>query len=429
MLANRHLRAALAAVIAATAPLATASAGQPNAPTISSVYLFTPTTGGMVQTNANGAGPAGVTFGTDGALYGLVDSGGPTGYGGIFRATTDGQEGLSYVFNQGAAGTFGKLVLGADGYFYGTVGRTTKPDGGAVFQYKPGGTFNRILNFVCTETVQNCNNAGGVKPDDFGYNPSGDLLETTPGTFVGVLDGGGAHGVGSVYSVTSTGQKKLLASFPLASGGYPNGHLVQDAKGVLYGTFAAALTQSTTGGIFSLNHGVIKILHLFNKATEGDAPQAGLLLASDGFLYGTTGFDGPGGYGTLFKANREGKVIVLAAFNNGITGGTPQDALIEGKDGLIYGETPYGGAPGDGYLGGAGVLFRIARDGAGGLQTLYAFKLSSPGFLSRTGAVPNGTLALAPDGTFYGASFNECGFALFGCGAQDNSGAIFSLKP
>jgi hypothetical protein len=38
-------------------------------------------------------------------------------------------------------------------------------------------------------------------------------------------------------------------------------------------------------------------------------------------------------------------------------------------------------------------------------------------------------LARAPDGTFYGASFNECGFALFGCGAQDNSGAIFSLKP
>ena len=153
------------------------------------------------------------------------------------------------------------------------------------------------------------------------------------------------------------------------------------------------------------------------------------MLASDGNLYGTTGFDGPKGYGTLFKATPSGQVTVLADFDGANNGGTPMDALAEGPDGLLYGETPYDGTAGSGSLEGAGIIFRIAKDGRGGLQVLYDFKLSNPDFTSSTGAVPNGVLALGSDGTFYGASQDNCAFQnLFGCG-PDNSGAVWSFHP
>jgi uncharacterized repeat protein (TIGR03803 family) len=292
-----------------------------------------------------------------------------------------------------------------------------------VFQVSPSGAFKVISTFPCPKK---CQTGKSRRPDATGYNPNGDLLEITPGTFLGAVVNGGAEGVGGLYSITSTGTRTLLASFPKSSGGFPNGHFARDSNGVIYGTFAAAVVRGT-GGIFSYSNGAITILHIFDKRTEGDAPQAGLVLASDGFLYGTTGFDGPGGYGTLFKASTDGQVTVLDKFNGGSKGGTPQDALVEGQDGLLYGETPYDGANG-GYLGGAGTLFRIPKDGAGGLQILYDFRLSSDRFFSPTGSLPFGSLALAADGAFYGVTYNNCGFTFF-CGSPSNSGAVFRFHP
>jgi uncharacterized repeat protein (TIGR03803 family) len=322
-------------------------------------------------------------------------------------------------------------VLGSDGNFYGSRGVTAnaRMNAGEVFQVSPTGTYKVITTFKCTDNAKRCSDERSKKPDRSGWAPNGDLLETTPGTFAGAVTIGGADGVGGIFSVTSSGARTLLASFPKSSGGFPNGHLVKDANGVLYGTFAAALVKKAQGGIFSLNNGTITILHTFNKKTEGDGSQAGLVLASDGNLYGTTGFDGPKGFGTVFKSTTTGQVTVLAAFDGAKHGGTPMDALTEGADGLLYGETPYDGTAGSGYLGGAGILFRIAKDGTGGLQVLYDFMLSNPNFNSPTGAVPNGAIALASDGTFYGASQDNCAFQnLFGCG-PDNSGAIWSFHP
>jgi uncharacterized repeat protein (TIGR03803 family) len=413
--------------LAAASPVAMAAVP---AATVNSVYLFT-ATNPQTQINTDGANPAGITIGPDGALYGLVYNGGPNGLGGIVRVTTTGQESLIYSFTSGAAASFGKLVLGSDGNFYGSrgVGTNARANAGEVFQVTPSGAFKVLTTLKCTDTPKQCSDERSKKPDQTGWAPNGDLLETTPGTFVGAVTIGAAEGVGGIFSVTSSGSYSLLASFPQSSGGFPNGHLVQDANGVLYGTFGAALVKGAPGGIFSLTNGTISILHTFKKRTEGFGSQAGLVLASDGNLYGTTGFGGPKGYGTVFKSTTTGQVTVLADFDGASNGGTPMDALTEGSDGLLYGETPYDGAAGSGYLEGAGILFRIAKDGAGGLQVLYNFQLSNPNFTSPTGAVPNGALALASDGTFYGASQDNCGFQnLFDCG-PDNSGAVWSFHP
>jgi uncharacterized repeat protein (TIGR03803 family) len=414
----------------ATALLALfAASGHATTIKVKSVYLFT-AVDPRSFVNADGANPSGVTVGPDGALYGLVYEGGPTGRGGIARITPAGKEALIYSFTDSAGASFAKLVLGSDGNFYGSrgLGANPKLNAGEVFQVSPTGAYRLLTTFQCNETIDKCGHLHRGKPDKTGWNPNGDLLETTPGTFVGAVTNGAGDGVGGIFSITSTGSRTLLASFPKASGGFPNGHLVADANGVLYGTYAGLLGRKLTGGIFSLAHGSITILHTFNKATEGDAPQAGLVLASDGNLYGTTGFDGPKGYGTLFRATTGGQVTVLAAFDGASHGGTPMDALTEGPDGLLYGETPYNGTSGGGYLGGAGTLFRIAKDGSGGIQVFYDFSLSDSGFVSPTGAVPNGAIALAADGTFYGASQDQCAFDIF-CGSPDNSGAIWSFHP
>src|SRR5262252_620683 len=76
-------------------------------------------------------------------------------------------------------------------------------------------------------------------------------------------------------------------------------------------------------------------LHSFNGA-EGATPDAGLVLASDGNLYGTT-FDGGGnGSGAVFKISPHGNLTTLHSFT-GTDGAKPFAGLVQGADGTSMG--------------------------------------------------------------------------------------------
>src|SRR5580704_4978824 len=85
-------------------------------------------------------------------------------------------------------------------------------------------------------------------------------------------------------------------------------------------------------------------LNLFTNSADGHAPAAGLLLAGDGFFYGTASAGGTGGNGTVFRISPTGALTELHLFTGNADGSSPEAPLIQGLDGNYYGTTFFGGS-------------------------------------------------------------------------------------
>jgi len=164
-----------------------------------------------------------------------------------------------------------------------------------------------------------------------------------------------------------------------------------------------------------------QVLHSFS-GPDGGGPNS-LVLASDGFSYGSTANGGPpvsglpDGAGVLFRIDPAGNFATLHTFN--ATDGYNPAGLVQASDGSFYGTTVSGGQPSGG---GAGTLFRI--DAAGNLTTLYAFL---GGFACCDGAAPDGPPIQATDGKFYGVTF--AGGMFRDIDHQGGFGTIYSFDP
>ena len=164
-----------------------------------------------------------------------------------------------------------------------------------------------------------------------------------------------------------------------------------------------------------------QVLHSFS-GPDGGGPNS-LVLASDGFFYGSTANGGPpvsglpDGAGVLFRIDPAGNFSTLHTFN--ATDGYNPAGLVQATDGSFYGTTVSGGQPSGG---GAGTLFRI--DAAGNLTTLYAFV---GGFACCDGAAPDGPPIQATDGKFYGVTF--AGGMFRDIDHQGGFGTIYSFDP
>lgn len=73
-------------------------------------------------------------------------------------------------------------------------------------------------------------------------------------------------------------------------------------------------------------------------SNDGAAPEAGLVQASDGNLYGVTGGGGSLGYGVLFEITLAGNYSILYNFDLS-TGGNPGSTPTQHTNGTIYGMT------------------------------------------------------------------------------------------
>ena len=171
----------------------------------------------------------------------------------------------------------------------------------------------------------------------------------------GTTYSGGASGSGTVYKVTPAGTFTLLHTYKAdgSEGANPYSGLTQDGAGKLYGT-TYQRGQFGYGTLFTLgtDGSAYKTLHAFATATDGAYPYAGVLLASDGRLYGTTSGKGSvnggsnNGYGTVYRVSTSGSSFsVLHTFlYDGTEGGNPYSGLLEGPDGNLLGTTYNGGA-------------------------------------------------------------------------------------
>lgn len=153
-------------------------------------------------------------------------------------------------------------------------------------------------------------------------------------------------------------------------GSSPNGHLIQDSAGNLYGTTTFG-GSSGQGTIFKIDPaGTETVLYTFTGGADGAQPSAGLFRDPAGNLYGPTTSGGASGRGTLFKLDTTNTLTTLHSFEGGSDGWAPESRLIS-FNGQLYGTTRLGGGTGCGNSLGCGIIFRASY--SGNLKVLYRF--------------------------------------------------------
>ncbi len=208
------------------------------------------------------------------------------------------------------------------------------------------------------------------RADDSTAPPAGASFDDQ-GNLYGSSDFAGPEGVGDVFRLIPPSGKgmwtaQVLYSFQNGNdGAIPSAGVVFDAQGNLYGSTGG--TDSVAGNIFELSptgDGTWTESVLFNFENEGFIvdPLQGPLMDADGNLYGATSTGGATADGLVYKVSRKngtwsGKI--LHNFTGGSDGADSLGGLVIGSDGALYGTTAEGGT--GNCPDGCGTVFRVAR--------------------------------------------------------------------
>ena len=244
-----------------------------------------------------------VIFGSDGALYGTTP-GGHNGNGNIYQLARSGSswtESVLYTFSSnvrdGKAPT--ALTFDSMGNLYGATNQ------GGNYDCRPFngcGTVYQLTqsNGVWTKTILHVFNeaAEGGGPAAVIVDPEGNIY--------GGTNGDEANG-GIVYELSPAGgawRATILYQFPGYNGWGPYGALTLDAAGNLYGT-TYGHGPSNYGTIFKLTHSgggwTFTDLYDFQGLDDGCYPEGNVVLDASGNLYGTTSDCGQAGNGTIWE--------------------------------------------------------------------------------------------------------------------------------
>jgi uncharacterized repeat protein (TIGR03803 family) len=257
---------------------------------------------------------------------------------------------------------------------------------------------------------------GGDKCTD-GANPTSSLTSDSAGNVYGTTYYGG-RGYGTVFELSPNGnggwEEKVLHSF---SGGKDGAnpylsHLIFDSAGNLYGTAldgGIAHAQNGFGTVFKLGPAgkgwKETVLYSFAGGTDGVFPVNGLIMDSQGNLYGTTAGNSTV-EGTVFELSPSGKGWKEQTIYTADTDGA---GLTMDTAGNIFGVSRW-------------TAFELSPNGNGGWNpaVIYTFKTRD-----KQSPNPEGTLVFDSDGNLYGttAGVNCCG------GGNYTYGYVYELSP
>lgn len=250
-----------------------------------------------------------------------------------------------------------------------------------------------------------------------GKNPLSGFVIDGSGNLYGTASGGGTSWVGVVVKFNASGEETVLHNFTGgADGENPQGQLVMDKAGNLYGTTYSG-GGANAGTVFEVSpKGNEKVLYAFKGGVDGENPVAGLIFDKSGNLYGTTTAGGSSGNGAVFRltappvAGGAWKEAVLYSFGTGTDGAVPVAGVTMDATGNLYGTTSAGGSYG------YGTVFELKRSTPQWTEAiLHEFALGSDG------GVPYAGLVLDGKGNLYGAASDGGG------GGENGGGTVFEL--
>lgn len=328
----------------------------------------------------------------NGNLYGTTSAGGDENNGTIYELKRPGSPSgawthrILYAFKgvptgrgAGDGSLPGQLVFDAAGNLYGTTdwgGFCTKYQGlvncyGTVFELtapaEAGGAWTESILYRFGTTGESNPHSGVI------FDSGGNLYGTT------YLGGEGFGGVFELSPPSAPGgawTEQALFAFNNSDGGVPDGSLVFDSAGNLYGTTLQG-GPANMGAVFELNPPASPggawtetVLHSFLASGDGNAPLANVIFDSAGNLFSTAWMGGEFERGTVFELSPPANggawtETTLHNFGSGTDGQEPTAGLIWGGDGALYGTTLQGGSKNmsqcelDGYAWSCGTVFRI----------------------------------------------------------------------
>jgi uncharacterized repeat protein (TIGR03803 family) len=387
----------------------------------------------------DGAQPqAGLLLDSSGNLYGTTNGGGQ-GYGLAFSLspTTSG-------WTQKVLGQLGRsaapLVADSLGNLYGSETYTNVSQG-SVFALTPTGNSwsKSFLYYFCYDAQ-----AFSYCLD--GKAPNGNLLMDSVGNIYGTTTGGGAnscaasneqHACGVAYKLThgnSGWNEAVLYSFcsqsSCSDGENPNGGVITDANGTLFGTALHGGNSTNSGVVYTLSPSIggwtETVIYTFcsqANCADGASPYAGLIRDGSGNLFGTAKNGGAtactGGCGVVFELSPANPgwtyraIYTFCSQSNCADGAFPQAGLIMDAAGNLYGTT-YNGGTGTNRQ---GTVFKLAPNTSGWTETvLYNFCSQSS---CTDGANPQASLIMDSAGNLYGTTVNG--------GNSNNAGVVFAL--
>ncbi|HEX3431739.1 MAG TPA: choice-of-anchor tandem repeat GloVer-containing protein [Rhizomicrobium sp.] len=191
----------------------------------------------------------------------------------------DGQEPDSALTLDSAGNIYGTTLLGGQSI-----------DSGTVFELSPNGAdYAQSVLYSFSD----------------GIVPRGGIVMDGAGNLFGNTEGGGSDQDGLIFELSPNGgqwQYSVLADFDGSNGGGPEGQLLLDAKGNLFGTTYVGGIKDK-GTVFEFN-GSLQSLYSFcpqKRCADGSYPVAGVIEDGEGNLFGTTTNGAHKNSGTIFE--------------------------------------------------------------------------------------------------------------------------------
>ncbi len=351
----------------------------------------------------NGEGPyAGVTFDSQGNLFGTTYEGGANEVGTVFEIVKGSTTITDFAaFDQSNGDNLeAGVTFDSSGNLFGiTAGGGTNTEG-----RNTEGTVYEIVKGSTTITDIPTSN-----PDNVVLQPQGGLTLDTQGNLFGTTYGGGAKDKGTVFEIAKGSTHiQTLASFNGTDGENPYGGVTFDRQGNLFGTTAKG-GANDKGTVFEIAKGTTRIKTVdFFDASNGSYPQSGVTFDSEGNLFGTTTGGGAqnesDGHGTVFEIAKGSAAITDLVSFNGTDGDSPDAGVTFDSRGNLFGTTTKGGAHS------RGMVYEIAK-GSTHLKILASFN-------GANGSDPEAAVAFDSQGNLFGTTAK---------GGANDKGTVFEI--